>query len=175
MLRRLFLFAPVLPAVLASCVAPPVDATPPRALPVTVAPPPPAPVAPPPVAPGAVEPGIWTYARTASGSAARFGAGGATTIAIECDRAGNAILLRVLRANPSAPDTTAVLRASTTLKSVPVTGGGGAFGTARMAPRDPILDALAFSRGKFGISVDGRERWLPAWPEFTRVLEDCRA
>lgn len=173
MLRRLFLFAPVLPAVLASCVAPPVDAPPPRAVPVTRAPPPPV-AAPPPVTPGAVEPGIWTYAPTATGSAARFGANGATALAIECEASSRSVLLRVLRLNPSAPDTTAVLRASSTLKSVPV-AGGGAFGTARMTARDPILDALAFSRGKFGVSVDGRERWLPAWPEVARVVEDCRA
>ncbi len=155
----------------ASCVAPSVNA-PPRAVPVTVAPPTVA--APPPVAPGAVEPGNWSYAATKTGSSARFGAGGATAFAVECEAANRDIVLRVLRVNPSAPDTTAVLRASTTLKSVPVSGGG-AFGTARLTARDPILDALAFSRGKFGVSVDGRERWLPAWPEVARVVEDCRA
>ncbi len=156
----------------ASCVAPSIDAPPPRAVPVTVAPPPVA--APLPVVPGAVEPGNWSYAATKTGSSARFGAGGATAFAVECEAANRNIVLRVLRANPSAPDTTVVLRASTMLKSVPVSGGG-AFGTARLTARDPILDALAFSRGKFGVSVDGRERWLPAWPEVARVVEDCRS
>jgi hypothetical protein len=158
---------------LAGCVAPPVQGPPPRPVPVSVAPPP-AVVSVPPVSPGAVEPGSWSYARTATGSSARFGPDGAVAFAIDCDGANRGIVLRILRGNPSAPDTTAVLRATSTLKTVPV-GGGGAYGTIRLSVRDPMLDALAFSRGKFGVAIDGRERWLPAWPEFTRVVEDCRA
>ncbi len=176
MKRRLSLAALAIPALIASCVAPP-DGPPQRALPPvqrpTTAPPPLVPV-PQSVTPGAVEPGSWSYARMARGSAARFGTeAGAYGFAIECETGDRSIVLRILRVNPSAPDATAVLRASSTLKSVAVTGGG-AFGIARLTARDPILDALAFSRGKFGVAIDGRERWLPTWPELTRVVEDCR-
>jgi hypothetical protein len=173
MLRRLPRIALALPPMLASCVAPPVQGPSPRPAPVTVAPPPP--VAPPPSAvPGAVEPGSWSYARTATGSSARFGSDGTVTFAIDCDSARKGIILRVLRINPPAPATTAVLRATNTSRTLPV-ADGGAFGTIQLAARDPILDALAFSRGKFGVAIDGRERSLPSWPEFTRVVEDCRA
>lgn len=45
----------------------------------------------------------------------------------------------------------------------------------RLAPRDAILDAMAFSRGRFALEVQGgRALYLPSYPELTRVLEDCR-
>ncbi len=173
MLRRLPLIALALPPALAGCVAPPVQGPQPRPVPVSVAPPPAA-VSVPPVSPGAVEPGSWSYARTATGSSARFGPDGAVALAVDCDGASKGIVLRVLRIDPSAPPTTVMLRATSRSKTLPV-AGGSAFGTIQLAARDPLLDALAFSRGKFGVAIDSRERWYPAWPEFTRVVEDCRA
>jgi hypothetical protein len=50
----------------------------------------------------------------------------------------------------------------------------GRFTAARLVADDPLLDAIAFSRGRFGVTIDGRERWFPAWPEIARVIEDCR-
>ncbi|MFC3100812.1 hypothetical protein [Altererythrobacter lauratis] len=45
----------------------------------------------------------------------------------------------------------------------------------RLAARDAILDAMAFSRGRFALEVQGgRALYLPSYPEITRVLEDCR-
>lgn len=45
----------------------------------------------------------------------------------------------------------------------------------RLAARDAILDAMAFSRGRFALEVQGgRALYLPSYPELTRVLEDCR-
>ena len=40
---------------------------------------------------------------------------------------------------------------------------------------DPFLDKMAFSRGRFVVAVSGTPRLaIPAWPEFARVVEDCR-
>ncbi|HAU21379.1 MAG TPA: hypothetical protein DCS24_02100 [Erythrobacter sp.] len=40
---------------------------------------------------------------------------------------------------------------------------------------DPLLDAMALSRGRFAIEVEGLEPlYIPAWAEVTRVIEDCR-
>lgn len=40
---------------------------------------------------------------------------------------------------------------------------------------DPILDAMAFSKGRFAIETAGQQTlYLPSWPEVTRVIEDCR-
>lgn len=170
MMRRAVL-AIGLTGVLASCVAPPLDRPPPRPAPVTVAPPP---TTSPPVTPGAVETGDWSYARTTTGSIARFGAIPASiALSLECRPGQGVVVMRVLRLNSSSPPGTATLRASTTLKSVAV-DGGDAFGTIHLQASDPILDALAFSRGRFGVGIDGRDRWFPAWPEVTRVVEDCR-
>lgn len=46
---------------------------------------------------------------------------------------------------------------------------------ASFAARDPLLDAMAFSRGRFAIQSDGLPTlYVPSWPEIGRVLEDCR-
>lgn len=40
---------------------------------------------------------------------------------------------------------------------------------------DPLLDELAFSRGRFTVEATGMATLvLPAWPEPARVIEDCR-
>ena len=44
-----------------------------------------------------------------------------------------------------------------------------------LAPTDPLLDAMAFSKGRFAVEVaGGPQLFLPAWPEVMRVIEDCR-
>ena len=41
--------------------------------------------------------------------------------------------------------------------------------------RDPLLDAMAFSRGRFAVETAGlAPLYIPSWPEVSRVLEDCR-
>ncbi len=49
------------------------------------------------------------------------------------------------------------------------------WNSVSLSPRDPILDAMAFSRGRFIIEVPGMGAlYLPAWAELSRVIEDCR-
>jgi len=44
-----------------------------------------------------------------------------------------------------------------------------------LRPTDPLLDAMAFSRGRFMLEMPGAPTlYLPAWPELSRVVEDCR-
>lgn len=46
---------------------------------------------------------------------------------------------------------------------------------ATVAARDTFLDKMAFSRGRIVVAVSGTERLvMPSWPEFGRVVEDCR-
>lgn len=171
MLPRLPRLVLLLPAISASCVAPPAKGPPPRLLPITMAPPPV--VAPPAVQLGTVSPGTWTYAIEPRASIARFGTTPQTMIfSIQCERALPSISLLV--ASGSATGASATLRASTMMKVFP-TEGGGAFAVVRVPVRDPILDALAFSRGRFTVEIAGVVHVLPAWPEFARVVEDCRA
>jgi len=42
-------------------------------------------------------------------------------------------------------------------------------------PEDELLDAMAFSRGRIGLVIEGELALsVPAYPEITRVIEDCR-
>jgi hypothetical protein len=46
---------------------------------------------------------------------------------------------------------------------------------ATLSASDPLLDQIAFSRGRFTVEVAGQPQLvLPAWPEVARVVEDCR-
>ena len=67
--------------------------------------------------------------------------------------------------------TTFNLRALTSDSAAPRPG----WIAVRMAARDPLLDAIAFSRGRFSLEVAGlAPLYLPSWPELSRVIEDCR-
>lgn len=109
-------------------------------------------------------------------SSARYGRGGfAPVVRFSCDRAGGRVLLMVAgnaaAAVPMAVRTTSALRP---MASVPAISPPGWLAVAIPA-RDPLLDAMAFSRGRFTIEVTGLETlYLPAWPELSRVIEDCR-
>jgi hypothetical protein len=43
-----------------------------------------------------------------------------------------------------------------------------------MSASDPLLDQIAYSRGRFMLAAGEQELILPAWPEVSRVVEDCR-
>ena len=44
-----------------------------------------------------------------------------------------------------------------------------------LEPTHPLLDAMSITIGRFSVEVEGMETlYLPAWAEFSRVVEDCR-
>jgi len=46
---------------------------------------------------------------------------------------------------------------------------------AELPARDPLLDAMALSKGRFAVAVEGAAPLiLPSWAEVSRVIEDCR-
>ena len=46
---------------------------------------------------------------------------------------------------------------------------------ATLQPGDPLLDAMALTRGRFAVETAGSPTlYLPAWAEVTRAIEDCR-
>lgn len=56
-----------------------------------------------------------------------------------------------------------------------VTGPRMTHISVTLEARDPLLDAMAFSNGRFAINAASeRALVVPAWPEITRVIEDCR-
>lgn len=160
---------------IAGCVGQP---TPPRPTPRPVETPRPAP--PPPVAQAAdwrdwaVTPGDWVYRVDGRGSIALFGTPGADALlTLRCDRQTNMVYLS-RSGEITAPLT---LRTSSLARALSVqpTGATPPYVAAALTPRDALLDAMAFSRGRFLVEQPGAPTLVvPAWAEVARVTEDCR-
>jgi len=57
------------------------------------------------------------------------------------------------------------------LPAIPFEGGV----VSSLSASDPLLDAMAFSRGRFAVQVTGAQAlYIPSWTEVSRVIEDCR-
>jgi hypothetical protein len=65
------------------------------------------------------------------------------------------------------------IRSETQDRTLPAAPREGWLET-RLDVHDPLLDAVAFSRGRFAVEAGTRALYLPAYPEITRVIEDCR-
>ncbi|MHA6718130.1 hypothetical protein ACX40Y_01645 [Sphingomonas sp. RS6] len=162
----------------AGCVPAPRPAPPAPAPAPVVAPPPPVAAAPAPVLgpdwrDWALTPGDWVYRRDARGSIAYFGVRGAQAMAmLRCDQPTRRVSLSV---PGDAPATLTVRTTSATraIAAVPV-GGSPPYRTMTFDARDPFLDAIGFSRGRFVIEGGVQALVIPAWPEILRVVEDCR-
>ncbi len=180
MVRAIF---PVMVAslfLLAGCVSTPEPApapAPPR--------PAPRPVAPTPVAPPSANwedwkatPGDWAYRRDERGSVALFGVPGTNAVFLaRCDTSRARIYLS--RAGNFAAGETGqmTIKASAGTKSYLAMNSDATppYVAAEVLPSDPHLDAMAYSRGKFVVSMKGAaDIVVPTWAEFARVVEDCR-
>ena len=165
---------------LASCVAPPE-----KPAPRPVAPPP----SPPPALPAAppqqdwrdvpLTPGDWAWrGQAGQSSLAQYGVTGqAVVFALRCDLTSRNIVFSRAGAL-TAPS--GALSFTTSFGSFALAAGNGggqpAAIVAQIGARDPRLDQLAFSRGRFMVDAPGQSRLvLPAWPEIARVIEDCRS
>lgn len=120
--------------------------------------------------------GSWTYSAESTGSALRFGQPGAAPLLVmRCDRTRPAIVLqRPGLGTGDVPATITTSAASRRMTAGPAQNAAGMFEIA-FAVRDPLLDAMAFSRGRFLFEMGGAQTLvLPAWSELGRVIEDCR-
>lgn len=157
----------------ASCAPPP-----PRPIGQRTPIPPPPPAVPPPRAADwrdwPVTPGTWTYRRDDRGSVAMFGQPGADALAVlRCDLSNRRLFLS--RAGAAAEPFTVRTTSATRLLQTGATGGEPAYVAAVLPATDPLLDAIAFSRGRFALEQAGvAPLVLPAWAEVGRVIEDCR-
>lgn len=164
-------------ALVAGCTPSPPKAPPPtRVAPRPAPPPPPAPAA---IGPDwrdwPVTPGTWSYRQDARGSLALFGvAGGDALLTLRCDRAAHALYLS--RSGAAAAPLTLRTTSLTRVVTVQPTGGTPPYVATTLAPADPLLDAIGFSRGHFVVEQAGAPTLVvPAWAEVERVTEDCRA
>lgn len=117
-------------------------------------------------------PGEWRWSLENGRSVARF-AGGA--LVLRCDRPGGTVtLLRTGTVAGDVPMTVLTTHVSRPLSGTAVAGPPPAV-AATLQARDPLLDAIAFSRGRFAVEVAGLPTlYVPSWPEVNRVVEDCR-
>ena len=120
-------------------------------------------------------PGTWAYKQDGRGSVALYGvAGGEAELILRCDAARS----RVILSRKGAGVTSLTLRTTSTVRDVPVqplATSATAWLAADLAPRDPLLDALGYSRGRFIVAGNGLPTLVvPAYAEVLRVAEDCR-
>ena len=173
---RLLLSATAL-AVLSACAVerkpPPAPVPAPRPAP-TLAPAPPPPPADWRDAPAT--PGNWSYGGGPGGTVAAFGAGTAQPLfSLTCERAASRVVLRRSGSAPGPVPLTVTTTSGTRSFTVSPSAADPTGLSLALAPRDPVLDAMAFSRGRFMVEVPGLPTlYLPAWPEMGRVIEDCR-
>lgn len=122
--------------------------------------------------------GNWVYRRDDRGSIALFGPPDMeATFIIRCDQRRNQLFLS---REGVVPDTGGqmTLRASSGLQSYPARNSGGPLNYVASALQvtDYMMDRIAFSRGRFAVETTGLPSLaIPIWPEFIRVVEDCRS
>lgn len=166
-------------ALLASCVGPPKATPAPMPRPVAQAP---VHVAPAPAPRPArvdwrdapITPGDWHWAREGADSVARYTAPRGSLFVLRCTASARMVTMD-LPAPAAAKSAAMTITTSSQTRALSLQARGGWMETALNA-RDSLLDAMAFSRGRFMVEVQGGETlYLPAWPEVSRVVEDCRA
>ena len=119
--------------------------------------------------------GNWSYAATTDGSEATFGTSSALPqLTIHCTKATRRIAIS-RPASGAAPFLNVWTSSQT--RQLPASFNPMTNRiTADVAAYDSLLDAIAFSRGRFGVAVSGAPALVvPAWAEPARVVEDCRA
>lgn len=119
--------------------------------------------------------GSWSYAPTTDGSEATFGtASTLPQLTIHCTKATRRVAISrpASAAAPFLNIWTSAEQRQLAASFNPLTNRI----TADLPAFDSLLDAIAFSRGRFGVSVNGAPALVvPAWAEPAHVVEDCRA
>lgn len=121
-------------------------------------------------------PGDWSYTDGTGLSYATFGEPGqASRFGIECVKPSRTIrLVRGAQASATAPMR---IRTETTnrLLTAQPSPDGRPLLFAALPATDDLLEAMAFTKGRFAVETgDLSTLYVPAWPEVTRVIEDCR-
>ena len=168
---------------LAACVAPPPEPAPVPVLVPAPAPTPaptPTPPPPPPFTGSWMEapltPGDWTY-RVGPGdtTVALFGESpDRPRFSIGCYQAAQIITFTRYETG-LAPAPIRIVTETHEGRLVTRIADPGGFRLAESPAGDPLLDAMAFSKGRFAVEASGAPTlYIPSYPEITRVIEDCR-
>jgi hypothetical protein len=118
--------------------------------------------------------GSWSYSASATGSEASFlNPSALPQLTVRCTRTTR----RVTIAKPAtAAAAVMTIWTSSAVRAVPASFNPLTNRISiELVSNDPLLDSLAFSRGRIGVTVGaGPSLVVPAWPEVARVVEDCR-
>lgn len=168
----------------AAC-APAAKAPPVARAPVPVARPAPARPAPAPPLPAPVDtnwtdaaltPGSWNYEDRENLTLAVFVTPGrGSTFAMQCWRPTEKLELIVVGRSTASP--AVHIHTETAARTLPAQLVLGEFANvhATLPASDPLFDAIALSKGRFAVEVDGLPPlYLPSHAEVSRVIEDCR-
>jgi len=119
--------------------------------------------------------GSWSYAPATDGSEAVFAnAAESPQLWVHCSRATR----RVTISKPSTAATPTVNVWTSSLSRSVASAFNPTMGrlTIDVANYDPLLDAIASSRGRVGFSAGSQPPLIvPSWAEVARIIEDCRA
>ena len=178
--------------ILAACVPPAPEPTPvPSPTPTAVAAPETAPSPEPAAAPfqevtptydnwmdAPVTAGDWTYVAQPAETLAVFGTSrtpDGVSLIIACRRDTSRV--SIARAHDAGGQVEMLIRTETQDRTLTARRHDGVAPLAmvELSATDSLLDAIAFSRGRFAVDVAGADPiYVPAYPEITRVVEDCR-
>jgi hypothetical protein len=120
------------------------------------------------------QPGNWTYTQTADGSESVFrDANSVPQLWLHCTISNRSVTIS-RAATTAAPSLN--VWTSTTVQTVPASFDQATFRLSFRKPAyDPLLDAMAFSRGRIGVAIGSMPPLVvPPWEEVARVIEDCR-
>ncbi len=123
-----------------------------------------------------ITPGVWRWSGAGGASSARYGEGpGGALLELRCDRTtGNVLMVLPGTGSGATLTTVTTTSAARALTSRPTAEPVPQL-VVSISARDPLLDAIVFSRGRFAVETQGLATlYLPSWPEVARVVEDCR-
>lgn len=118
--------------------------------------------------------GTWYYMTVSGGPMAAFGTDPQNAdFIIRCTGPRIALARKTSRV-PTA-DRAMTIQTETQTRNLAASPATTGLVAAGLDPRDPLLDAMAITKGRIAIGVEGeRTLYLPAWVEISRVIEDCR-
>jgi hypothetical protein len=117
--------------------------------------------------------GNWSYRAITGGSEADFvDSGGHVRLTLRCNRTSRVV--SIVRTGITAAAPALLITTTYGSRSLSATFAQGNL-TAAVAAGDPLLDDVAFTRGKWAVSNAGQAALVvPSWADAVRVFEDCR-
>lgn len=119
-----------------------------------------------------ITPGDWRWSMEGGQSVARFADG---ALVLRCDPGSRLVTIQRKGAGVGQVPMTVITSEGSRQLTASAQHGPPPALTLSIAGRDRLLDAIAFSRGRFAVETAGLPTlYVPSWPEISRVIEDCR-